>query len=251
MLWLHLVSCKGVDPAPEDIDGLLHWLWASFDAAPDEEIVDGLANVITAVGPLEDVADGSVSSLDDAEAAIVGRTGVATDLAVGVFLQGPIACQLEAFEDVVEFKEQDELYDVYNSYERTYESNLAQWQNGKETTLDWAVEFSATVLSISYDAHLRGGLRRISEESGGPALLARTWMHEPADFNGNQTWTQDYQIEIFWPQPGGDLGHLYGLWRDVDYGTLSMQDEDLQRLMLNGLADWDKDTTKLCEENRP
>lgn len=249
LIWA--LACRGVDEAPQDVDTLLHVLWAAYEAATDEEMVAHIDAVEAAVGPLTEVSDGKVSSLTRDEVALVGRTGVDPSVAVGVTMMGPVACGLEPFEDIVEFQDQELLYPVYDTYNRTYATDLDPWQDGVVDTLDWEVAFSATVLLISYEAHLLGGLRRIPASSGRRALLARTWMDRPAVFGGDQTWTQDYQIELFWPQGDGTLGHLYGLWRDVDYGAMSMQDEDIQRLMLNSLEDWDRDTDQLCADGLP
>jgi hypothetical protein len=249
LLWW--AACRGVDAAPADVDSLLHALWADFDGATDEELAATLAQVAEVVGPVSEVTDGSVSALSVDEVSAVGRVGVDPALAVGVMMQGPVACALGPFEDIVEYADQDELYPVYDSYERSYLSDLGAWQTGESDRLDWDVVFRATVLFVSYDAHLLGGLRRLPMTEGQRGILARTWMDRPAEFDGNQTWTQDYQVEAFWPQQDGTLGHLYGLWRDVDYGAMSMQDEDIQRIMLNSLADWDADTSKLCADGLP
>lgn len=87
----------------------------------------------------------------------------------------------------------------------------------------------------------------------GPVLFGRTFMPEPAEFEGDsKSLDQDYQLEVYYERASGEILHAYGLWREADFGVAgTMETEGIQRLLLNNLRSWDDETEKLCEEGRP
>ena len=116
------------------------------------------------------------------------------------------------------------------------------------------VSYSATILGTSYTADLLSGVRRIPELSPfGPALVTAAWLTGPADFDSDsKSMDQDYQVEIYYERSPGEILHAYGVWREADFGSgFTSNDEGVQRLLLNSLADWDDTTVELCAEGRP
>ena len=76
-------------------------------------------------------------------------------------------------------------------------------------------------------------------------------MTQPAAFDegSKKSMDQDYQIEAFWERSPGELVHVYGMWRQGDYGAgYTTDSEGVQRLILNGMSSWDDDTERLCAE---
>ena len=49
MLFLILVTCNKVEPAPADIDGLSHFFWQQFDLEDDSQINAGILNSFAAI----------------------------------------------------------------------------------------------------------------------------------------------------------------------------------------------------------
>lgn len=255
-----LVGCKAVDPAPADLDGLLHYAWSNFDGADDALLAEATVNLHAAVdgAALDGPFDGSISRLSKDEAAVVGVTDRDPELAAGIFLANVIRCDLDQLEAILVYPQQDELYTgVYDSYRRDYDGDTDAWAQGAEPRVGWDLDYTASVLGASYTTVARGDLRRVSTAdvdgavwSG--AILARAFMPVPADFESDgKSMTQDYQLELYWQRAPGELVHVYGMWRQADWGAgFTSEDEGVQRILLNNLADWDETTDELCADGR-
>jgi hypothetical protein len=258
MLLLALLACRGVDPAPADLDGLSQWFWLNYEAADDAAIAAAVVNLHAAIGGADrtEVLDGGLADLDPAGPAVVGLT-VDPAPAAGMFMAGPLACPLADLERLLYHLEQDELYE-YDAYDRSYTSDFDAYQSRATPTLAWQVTLDASVLGQRYTERLNGGLRyvpAIDEATSpfGPILISRTWLLEPAEFHsGGGSFTQDYQIEVWYERAPGDVLHTYAMWREFDWGSGFDQDNQAAiRINLNGLADWDRQTEDLCADGRP
>ncbi len=254
------LSCKGVDPAPTELDDLFHYFWTWYEDGQEQQLGEAIDNLYQAVGgpDLEQVLDGSLSDLGVDEAALVGVDGVETALAQGLYMVRSLACEMDHLETILYQLDQDQLYEgVYDSYERSYTSSLEDYLARNTDFLSWEVDYSASILGSSYDAHIVGGLRYLpadEESSHLPAIMSRVYMPRPAAFEdgSSKSMDQDYQIEIFWERSPGDLLHAYGLWRQGDYGSgFTTDDEIVQRIMLGNMSDWDDNTEDLCGESLP
>lgn len=262
-LWLLVtgLGCRAIDPAPDDLDGLVHWTFAHYADADDAELADAVVNLDAVIGALDDVVDGTLLPLTVDEAGAVPRE---VDLdpagAQGLYLTRTFACTLADLEPILVHLEQDVLYDgVYDSYDRAYTSDLDAFSSREEPFLGWEVDYTASLLGASYDSHLLGGLRYLPELDAerspwGPALVSRVFIPRPAEFaeGSNKSMDQDYQIEVFWEREPGTIAHVYGMWRQADYGNgLTLEDTTVQRILLNNLSDWDDNTERLCAEGLP
>ncbi len=255
-----LAGCRKIDPAPEELDALVHWMWSKYEDGTDEELAEGVTNLFAAVDghPLEDAEDGTVSALTRDEAALVGVTDRDPADAPGVYLVNAYTCTLDQLQPILLYKAQDELYDgVYDRYVREYTSSRAEFEARTAPFMAWTVEYDASLLGAKYTAEIVGGLRFVPDlgddrSPHGPALIARTYLPEPAAFESdNKSQEQDYQIEV-WTRRGGDLLHVYGLWRQADFGGgITSGDEGSQRILLNNLAKWDDTTEEHCLAGRP
>lgn len=250
-----LTGCRGVDPAPDDLDGILHWFWDNGDAASDDDFGESIATLHEVAGAsLEEASDGQVSRLSAEQVTIVdGSPGVDPANAAGIFLLNPYACEADQLERILIHLAQDELYEgVYDTYDRRYTSDDGAFRGGDAESLTWDVDIAASILGSGYTEAIRGSIRRV-ETSTGTAFLTRTWLTEPAEFEGgNKSWPQDWQLEVYYEPEPGRIVHLYGMWREMDLGSgLSMEGEGVQRVTLNNLEDWDDETEVLCAEGRP
>ena len=258
-LLLLLGGCKKVEPAPEELDALLHWMWGRYDDGLDEELAEGGANLWDAVDGdgWTESWDGSVSALTKDEAAAVGVTDRDPADAPGVFLVNVYDCTLPRLEPILLHRAQDELYDgVYDRYDRTYSTSREDFESRASWTMGWDVSYEASLFGTSYSAEIEGGLRAVPEvetSEHGEFLMARTVLPEPARFEGDsRSQPQDYQLEIWQSRGDGTLLHVYGLWREADFGAgITSGDEGSQRILLNNLKQWDDDTEAHCAAGRP
>ena len=247
-----LLGCRPVEPAPEDVDGLLHELWASWEDPDPERLSAIVANLEAALGPLEEPADGEVSDLSREEIAAATDRDVDPAAASGVWIATGFPCTPRALEAIVTYPDQDRLYDIFDSYERTFSSGRAAFLDARSDALDWEVVYGATVpIGVGYTAVLDAGARRIDSEAGW-LLLTRSVLREPATFdNEDAVFDQDWRIELYWAPEPGRVVHVEGLWRHMDAGAVDTDNETVRRLILNSLADWDATTASWCAEGLP
>ena len=261
MLLLTVVACKAVDPAPAELDALLHYLWQRYDDEADDALAEAVVNLDAAVGGdvLAEPFDGAVTRLSEEEAAAVGVTDRDPGLAPGVYLVNAFDCPFDQLEEILSYGAQDELYEgVYDTYSRTFDADRDAWLGQPGGWLTYRIDYSASLLGASYSASSDGALRRIADQGNdltpfGRSIAQRVVMPRPADFEGDgKSLDQDYQLELYWPRGEGRVVHAYGLWRQADYGAgIDMEDEGTQRILLNNLLDWDDNTAALCAEGRP
>lgn len=261
-LSLLVTGCRKIDPAPEALDDLLHYLWTELnEGADDERLAEGIVNLDAAVkaARLEEPEDGTVTPLTRGEAALVGVTDRDPKDAAGVYLVNTYACSRPMLEQILSHAEQDVLYDgVYDSYSRTYDQDQQDFLDGSIDELTWQLEYHSSSIVGAYDARAEALMRRVPELDGeltpwGPILFTRTYMPRPADFeNDNKSMDQDYQLEMYWEREKGQIVHVYGLWRQAFFGSgLSSDDKGVQRILLNNLLDWDETTEQVCADGLP
>ncbi len=256
-----LGACRDVEPAPVDLDGLLHHFWQNARHGDEESLAQGAINLHSAAlaGSLEDPLDGLLSSLDEQETDLAGLAReVNPSQAVGLFMVNPLACRLESVEAIAIFLEQGKLYDTFESYSRSYTSDLQAYQQRSADRLTWEVSYEVDIpLAGIYQAQLAGGARWVPALSDdlspyGPLLVTWSVLTEPAVFEDPENvFDQDWRVEIFYEPSAGRTIHAEGLWRHMEAGVVSTDSENIQRMILNGLADWDERTEELCAEGLP
>lgn len=258
---LLLLACAPLDPAPADLDGLLHYLWDHYDEGTDEQLAEVQRNVHAVLGEtLTETIDGTVTDLDAEQVALVEMTDVDPEAAQGLFIARPVACTLEQLERVVSYLEQIELYpDAYETYSRSYTSDYDAYMARETPFLSWEIENTNTLLGAWYSSVAIGRLRYLPDLGSeltpfGPSLHSRIVMTEPATFEegSSKSLVQNYQLELFYERSAGELVHVYATWQEGDFGGgVSTEDEAVQRLVVNNMAAWDDDTEALCAEGRP
>lgn len=250
-LFLVLVSgCRRIEPAPVELDALLHYVWTKADAGIDRELAEAIANLHLAVGgdDLAETTEGSVSPLTSEEAQQVG-VSLDPSLASGVYTVAPLACSLAGIEAIVADADQGALYpDAYDTFERTYTPDPQGFLDGEQAILTYRSTYATTVLDLTYVARTGGLLRRVPTPAG-DALITRAAYEEPASFesSGDHHVDQDYQLEVFWPR-GDALLHVYAWWKDSKLAGFEDEQAISQRSLLNYLADWDARTEAICRD---
>lgn len=245
-----LAGCRAVEPAPDDLDGQLHWLWDHWEDAPDEDVHEALADLAAdAAAALEEgPIRGTVSDLVAAQTE--GFSAQDPAEARGFFLVNTFSCELATLEPLLYRLDQDALYPgVYDRYERVYVSDLDAYLAREAPTLGWEIELDATILGSTYTEWLGGELRHLAATEEAPGvLLQRTWMPVPAVFeSGSRTFEQDYQLEAYVQRAPGEILHVYAIWREISLGLGLTQDDDaVVNVTLNNLEDWDEQTERLC-----
>lgn len=176
--------------------------------------------------------------------------------AQGMLIVTELECPLDKVEQYVIAKNQSELYpDLYDEYTRTYSSSSADFLSRAAPQLTWRTDYKATALGRTYLSNLTGGAWRLPDASptGGPVLLSRTYLNEPANFISGEpaSFNQDYQIEVYWEVSPGRTRHLYGLWREFSLTTLTSESDLYISIVLGNLSDFDARTSKICKTGAP
>jgi hypothetical protein len=250
VVWLTMLGCRGVDPAPEDVDGLLKYFWQNVDGEA-AALAAGMDTLHTTQGAaLEDVLDGTTSRLTREEVALVDSVDADPSEAAGIFMLNTFACPPNVLEQILVHQEQDALREgTYNAYARTFTSDRGAYESGAVETLTWDISLEASIIGADYSSELSGSIRRVETEVGdgsGTAFVQRTWFREPAVFQNNSTWEQDYQLEIYYERAPNEIVHLYGMWRQLEVFGFTSENEGVQRQVLGGMKDWDDETEALC-----
>lgn len=259
-MWWWL-GCQVVE-IPVDLDGVVHHAWQIHEDGADEELAGTLVALDAAVGgaTLAEAFDGTLSRLSAEQVAPLGVTDRDPALAAGIFLQNVMTCDLDAVVAILTWPDQAELYtDAYDAYVRAFVGDSEAFLAGGVDTLAWEADYETRVLGSSYTSHTVASLRRVpAEELEGTgitaAYAARYFAPEPAVFEegSGKTFDQDYQYEVYWSRDPGLTLHAYAMWRQADWGAgLTSDDEAVQRLVLNGMADWDTDTEAICAAGGP
>lgn len=248
---LLLLACRKIEPAPAELDGLFHWYWQVYEPASDGDIQDSGPTALSLLDEqalAEKAEDGQVSDLSVEEAALVGVEDRDPALAVGLYVLTSFSCTWESLLPILVEPDQPSIYEgVYESYQRTFTSSREDFESGAVDTLTWTTVYQSKLLGSTFEAQTEGGVRRVLDGTTGRILLQRTHMPAPAVYDtDNKSFDQDYQIEVYLERPEGRMVHLYGIWRQADYGIGDLENESVQRILLNNLAAWDEETEKAC-----
>lgn len=250
-----------LEPAPKDIDGVAHWLWLHYEDADDAAMADALEKVHRACrfSDFEASERGLLSDLSKQELAPVQMEETDPERAQGMFLTNAFACELGTLERILYALDQGDKYtEAYDSYQRTYTSDLEAYQAREEPFITWDVTYEATPLPAArYRATVKGGLRWVPVGDGettphGPYIVQRTWLPEPVDYldTDANAFTLDFQLEVYYESSFGQIAHFYPLWRHMAFNGIgvSTDDESVQSMVLDGLLDWDTRTEELCAQ---
>ena len=250
-----LLGCKSLDPAPTDLDELAHFFLAEFDQEDETRLQEGSDNIerwYQAQSSDEEIT-GTVTAVQPAG---LEAMGLATDLdmssLVGVFeLRSHPQCSVSDIEGIYAFDDQQLLFnDPYDDYLRVYDAEPDCFLSGECAELSWTITITDSLLGKSMTYDLRVELRRLS--SG--ALLARSWMPEPAALeDGDDALTffdQSYHIEVFSPLSEASNLHFYAAWNSGGIQGVDSTGDFWTNQHLGGLQDWNNRLDELCGADR-
>ncbi len=252
---LLLSACK-VEPAPEDLDGLAHWFWQHLDDEDSAALQEGAVNLYAALdgasfeGPLY----GTISTLSIEELGLVGHGDESNAEVYGVILANDMDCSTAGLEYQIYSPDQAEMHpSTYVSYDRVYTTDRDAYEARENDWLEWQSRYVVEGLGANYSATINGGLRYVADlddhEYGGPVLVARGVLDEPAPFGDSDTRGifQDYQLEIYFPMDTDRTMHVYAVWREMVYlSSATFGDGNVQDFTLEGLYAWDEDAMDYC-----
>jgi len=252
-------ACKPVREAPTDVDAALRGLWTAYH----DEDGEALAVVVDAIPTLVDVdalaaesawVDGQQGPLTLEEMALAEGSEMVPEPeeAVALFTVSRYPCAMDHQQKILVYHDQNELYEVYDGYVRSYIDDAAAFLAGGAAGAEWRGDIEATIPTVgSYSYGFRTGIRRV-EGASVPAVVTRTFMERVAQWdNENATFEQDYQIEAYL-DVGGDIVHFYGVWRDMVVGWMGdMTTTPVARTTVNQMFKWDRRTAALCAEGTP
>lgn len=254
-----LASCSVPDPAPEDLDGLMHWLWVNYETASASAVVDASEKLLVALegahgSDFSSAYSGELTSLSEEEASIIDRKGDPDpSLTTGFMIATELPqCTIDRLHDLLAQPNQMDQYPgSYDSYLRTYITSYDAWLDRLENRLKWTLEISLSNIATGpYESSPTGGLRRIALDGETDILLAVTYLTEDASFQREKnSMSQDYQIEIYWERPrDGTVMHAWGAWRDLKIGNIDADDPAALSITLSELKAWDRQTNKNCAD---
>jgi hypothetical protein len=245
-----LLACKGPDAVPDDLDSLLHFLWLHYDDGP-EVMAEFLDHLDTAVDGehLDGPVRGVVSDMGAEEVALLPMShDPDPEAANGMVLVNHLACRHADLVPVVTALDQDAKYPgSYDVYERVYTSSHELFLQGAQSSLTWTTHYeTSNLLTGPFSSNLSGGVRQLVDLDG-PVLLQRSWLSEPAEFQSeNRSFDQDFQVEVYWERAPGEMNHVIAMWRQMDLGGVTTDDDLYVNTALKALEDWDEQTGKLC-----
>lgn len=270
-----LGACGPIEDAPPEVSTFAEEAWMAFHEGSDEALGGLAADIPVLWDPdllLEGHVEGSQAPMTAAMNALVdapdaaGRTPFAD--ARPLLIVNRYACDLDVLERILYHLPQDELYDDYDTYERTYRGDIDAYKARTTATIGWDAEATASYFPVgSYRQTLLGDLRRVPVPAGDDPgwtgeemLVTRTYLPEPAEFdNDKRRFDQDYQLELFLPWDDGEIVHVYFVWRyfaltfdpDTDPQDQGIYDPIIANLFLGGFVDWDVRTEEICAEGGP
>lgn len=255
-----MAACSRPDPAPADLDGVLHFLWDGWDETSEKSMAEAIGNLDAELVALDEAGDGlpykgAQTRLTTPQIEGLTFTGDTPDpaLANGFFVATEMDCSAAEIDEVFSALNQDELHPgTYDLYERTYTSDEAAYRARETDRLTWDVEIHASPAGFDYVEFIKGGTRWIEGAPGGDGIVARTWLIEPAtEEDNNRSFDQDYQLDVYYERADGAMVHIWAMWRQIDMGTLGDQDSAaLIAVTLSNGQGWDEDTEALCAELR-
>lgn len=271
-LWgLGLAACRPVEPAPEDLSGLMERGWFAFHTEDELDVavvIDAIDDLIDVDALSDGYQDGRQGPFTAEAQALVSLRAPDDDdgtwtmpdpaAATPLFFLNRYACDFEQLERILVAEEQKELYELYDAYERTFIGSKQDYLAGEVDALTWTGSIDTQVFPVGdytyvFETSIRRHLIEGDHPSAGQhAALVRTFIPVPVIWRTeNRNYPQDYQIEIYVPYEG-DIVHVYAIWRQMELGSIGdMNGDVVARTTLVTFRQWDDKTEDLCAEGRP
>lgn len=176
--------------------------------------------------------------------------------AQGMLVISELDCSLDQISKMLTAKNQPALYpQVFDTYDRTYKTNIQDFLGGAAPQLDWSTTYSASALGVSYESTVVGSARHVANATsdGQPVLIGRLYLDGPAKIlKGDDTeYLQDYESALYYPRGENKVLHFYAIWRQLHVSGLSSDSDFYIASTLGGLIDFEKRTSKVCRDGQP
>jgi len=256
LLLLALVGCRHADPAPKELDDLLHFFLAQYDLGDTELLLEGGTNAIAWFDAEAGHADseGSISDLSQEEFLALGMPDdTSAEWLNGGYHLTLQQCTLSEIQAIYLEPDQSSLFpDNYISYSRNFGLGQDCFADGACNEIQWVSSIEDSLLGKTMTYDLNSGLIWQESETAETSqmLLSRTVMPEPATIgsgDGSAFFDQSYQIEVFVPLEGLAL-HLYGLWNSGGLEGIDPEAPLWTNQYIGGLRDWDQRLDEICDQ---
>jgi hypothetical protein len=275
-LMVFLTACEAPEPAPEDVDELMSFVFRHYELEDDNQarsLADAADNLLEWFEGRSWIAEDSADPDADYDAGFGATISTLTsealdslsppsatadsDGAIGVMVARWQDCSLADIDRIYLDPGQFELFPGnYNSYERSAMEDIDCFADGECDRANWRTEIGQTQLIYSYTMDMASGIRRIdavpaSDDLAAPiqARLSRTWMLDEPELTpvDNTRFIQNYQLEFMVPQ-GSGLVHFYGQWTHLVAQDINTEAPIFLNSYVDGLYEYLDSMQGLCQE---
>lgn len=250
-----------IEPAPEDIKGLAHWLWSNYLTADDAALADAVAKLHGAAGydSFSEPKRGLLDDLTSDELAPVEMSDRDPRPAQGMYLVDLFDCTLGKLEPILYALDQGAKYsEVYLTFTRTYTSDIEEYKSRATNLATWDMYYEAQPLPAArYGVNTKGSIRYLGADPDvalphGPVIVQRIYMPTPAHYfdTDANVFDLDFQIELFYEPTPGKVAKFYPFWRHMAFNGVGASTDDnwIIDMVLDGQVDWDVRTAELCAQ---
>ncbi len=269
-------SCGGPAPAPGNIDDLSVYFWDRYEPAPEAERAAQETEIRLAVVALEETLNSLDRGGDDVEpvtfeAPFTGVLGTKLveaqvdtlkdvspkfdklPLAQGFVLGNISKCSQQQNINMTMSNLGLQVHpDAYVAYDKRFDDSAADadaFAAGDSDFITWTTDYSIDSFPVKYDATITGAGRRVRGVEGEfprDIFITRVYLQN-AEFDNDNSFDLDFQIEVYFERDNGDLVHFYAMWRRMVIGGFSSSEGFFIDTTLNGFIDWEKENDEACE----
>ena len=254
VLLIYLFACKPPVTAPEDLDGLLNFMYVHMEDEDDEALLLGMTNVFSFVdGNTEALEEGyDIAPLTKETIESIGQSIDFREQTYGVSIAYEIPHPVEDIAECYASVNLVEIYpDTYLSYEREFitdqecflkqECNLVQYRSIIQTSLP----FNATVTTNNMVEI------RWFQTDRGTAFVQRSWMEGEAESSADwaNLLAQNY-LEVSWSTETGTQS-LAASWAALQLGDIPVPEDTAKNLALGSIRDSREALTAYLDEQSP
>ncbi len=273
---LLLVACDPPEPAPEDVDELMSFVFRHYELEDDNQarsLADAGVNLLRwfdgrswidpeSADPDAEYDAGfgaTISALSDVALDSLDPPSQTSDAgnAVGVMVARWQDCSLADLDRIYLNPDQFTLFpENYLSYERSAFEGVECFRDGSCDRADWHTAIGQQQLAYTYTMEMASGFRRIdavpaSDDSAEalPARLSRTWMLDEPQLTpvDDTRFIQNYQLEFMIPHDGGVV-HFYGQWTHLEAPGINTEAGIFLNSYVDGLYEYLDQMQVLCQE---
>lgn len=246
------------EPAPEDVDGLSHWLFANHD--DDELLAEGMTNLapwLVTNADTEASQDGYVLTDFIAEE-LVSITYPDRDLTAMVGVAVPGVSPYDVLDHGVLMLLPDQTWNDAGTFE-VYERVVTEGDEDAFAAGTGRIRTTNTIdKKGAFGVHIPYVLFKdfawVPVEGAGSAIVARSWVAEEscADGGDSNCLFLSFSVDLWYGDVPGHTIRMTSGWNELKTSADSiLSDEDRVGLMVNGVHDIFENTDALLAEGAP